>query len=105
MQEYLLIEVSSEINEVAAAFSQRLSKFWTQVLRNTPDDFEKVYAESSKFETGANLLTRKYAILPEFTVLLKTLLENEGFSTSSIDPDDLYSGYEITSPDWMHIEH
>jgi hypothetical protein len=105
MKEYILITVCSKKDESENTFSQRLSLFWTQMLRQTPEEFEKVYAECSEFENHAAILSRKYAILPELAAPLKTKLLNEGLHVLDVDIDDFYSPYEITAPEWMQIEH
>lgn len=105
MKEYILVTVCSKKEESENTFSQRLSLFWTQMLRQNPEEFEKVYAECSEFENHTGILSRKYAILPELASPLKTKLLNEGFDALEIDIDDFYSPYEITAPDWMQIEH
>lgn len=105
MKEYILVTVCSKKEESENTFSQRLSLFWTQMLRQNLEEFEKVYAECSEFENHGGLLGRKYAILPELASPLKTKLLNEGFDVLDIDTDDFYSPYEITAPDWMQIEH
>lgn len=105
MKEYILITVCSKKDESGNNFSQRLSLFWTQMLRQSPEEFEKVYAECSEFENHDATLSRKYAILPELAGPLKTKLLNEGLQVLDIDIDDFYSPYEITAPEWMQIEH
>ena len=105
MKEYILVTVCSKKEESENTFSQRLSLFWTQMLRQNLAEFEKVYAECSEFENRGGLLGRKYAILPELASPLKTKLLNEGFDVLDIEIDDFYSPYEITAPDWMQIEH
>jgi len=105
MKEYILVTVCSKKEESENTFSQRLSLFWTQMLRQNLEEFEKVYAECSEFEKHAGVLGRKYAILPELANPLKIKLHNEGFDVLDIDIDDFYSPYEITAPDWMQIEH
>lgn len=105
MKEYILVTVCSKKQENSNTFSQRLSLFWTQLLRQSPEEFEKVYAECTEFETHTDIMGRKYAILPELADLLKTKLLNDGFEVLNIDTEDFYSPYEITSPEWMQIEH
>lgn len=105
MKEYILVTVCSKKQENRNTFSQRLSLFWTQLLRQSPEEFEKVYAECCEFENHLDIMNRKYAILPELAVPLKTKLENDGFEVLDIDTEDFYSPYEITAPEWMQIEH
>ena len=75
------------------------------MLRQTPEEFEKVYAECSEFENHAGRLGRKYAILPELASSLKVKLVNDGLHVLNIDIEDFYSPYEIIAPEWMQIEH
>lgn len=105
MKEYILISVCSKEEETQIEFSQRLSQFWTQMLRQSPEEFEKVYAECTEFEIENTILVRKYAILPELADFLKTNMENQSLKVLEIDPDDIYNNYEITAPEWMQIEH
>jgi len=105
MYEYICLKVISKSNEQAPSFSQRLSTFWTQMLREDPDAFEMVYAEKSEFESIGDRLNREYAVTPEMAIQLGESLRNAGFEHSPIDLEDLYSKYEIVEPEWMQIEH
>jgi hypothetical protein len=105
MYEYICLKVISKSNEQAPSFSQRLSTFWTQMLREDPDAFEMVYAEKSEFESEGDRLYREYAITSEIAIKLGKSLQKSGFEHSPIDLEDLYSKYEIVEPEWMQIEH
>ena len=60
MDEYACITVQSKPGESQADFSARLSRFWTHMLRNRKGDFEKVYAETTKFiPHGARVGSRR----------------------------------------------
>lgn len=106
MDAYLCLTVLSQPGEAAAAFSARLSAFWTGMLRARPDDFEKVYAETTAFEEhGPGVLARQYLVEAVLADLLESELAREGFAFEPIDRDEAYSRYEATSPEWMQIEH
>lgn len=103
--EYLCLTVRSQPNEPEAEFKSRLSTFWTGMLRNQPDEFEKVYAETVKFAAESGRLTRQYLIQSEIAEMLEQQLRAASFDFAPLDPDDIYSKYEATPPDWMWIEH
>ncbi len=105
MSDFVTITILSREGEAQSAFSERLSTFWTQVLRSAPDDFEKVFAEASEFESHKNQLSRQYLIEPDIADWLSDLVKQAGFAHQPIDLDDTYSKYESTPPDWMIIEH
>ena len=62
MDEYVCLTVKSNPGESEAAFTARMASFWTHMVRNKPDDYEKVYAEATKFEKGGDKLTRQYML-------------------------------------------
>jgi hypothetical protein len=95
VDEYLCVTVVSKPNEGQSDFSARLSRFWTHMLRTHPDGFEKVYAETVKFETADGRLSRQYLV----EAGVADLLERE-FSAAGLD-----SKYEAVPPAWMWIEH
>ncbi len=103
--EYLCLTVQSQPNEPEADFKARLSTFWTGMLRTRPDEFEKVYAETVKFITESDRLTRQYLIEASVGELLERELKAANFALEPLDHDDIYSKYEATPPDWMWIEH
>jgi hypothetical protein len=106
VDEYLCLTVLSHADEPASEFSSRLSRFWTRMLRERPDEFEQVYAETTTFEPRAgNVLGRQYLIRPEVAGMLETELRGAGIAFEPIDRDETYSKYEATPPDWMQIEH
>ena len=75
------------------------------MVRNFPDDFEKVYAESTSFEQVNDVLHRKYLIETEVTAKIISRLKDNNFICSEVDFADIYSKYEATPPDWFWIEH
>jgi hypothetical protein len=103
--EYLCLTVRSHPNEAEANFKSRLSGFWTGMLRNRPDEFEKVYAETVKFGSESGQLTRQYLIQTGIAALLESELTAAGFDFAPLDHEDIYSKYEAAPPDWMWIEH
>jgi hypothetical protein len=105
VNDYLCITVVSQPGESQADFSARLSRFWTHMLRNHPDDFEKVYAETTAFDADGDRVTRQYLVEEAVVELLEREFQTAGVGHKSIDRDDTYSKYEATPPDWMWIEH
>lgn len=106
MSEYLCLTVVSKHGESSGEFSLRLSTFWTVMLRNHPDDFEKVYAEATAFEElQPGVLSRQYLIESDVALFLEKSLGEAGFRTEPLDSDDTYSQYEAVPPEWMQIEH
>ncbi len=103
--DYLCLTVLSRPGEDAGAFKERLSQFWTHMLRQHPDEFERVYAETVQFETKANRLSRQYLIEMVVADLLERELSTAGLDHEPLDRDDRYSKFEATPPDWMWIEH
>jgi hypothetical protein len=105
MTEYLCLTFLSKPSESESMFKSRLAAFWTVLLRTRPDDYIKVYAESSKFGTDDGRITRQYMVdVDGVDVLLADLRAND-IEFGSVDRDDTYSKYEATSPDWFQIPH
>ncbi len=105
MTDYVCVTLTSKTGETAAAFQTRLYAFWTHVLRTKPDDYEKVYAEASRFETENDCVTRQYFIAADGIPQIVTEFLEQGIDFQPIDANDLYCKYEATSPDWFQIEH
>ncbi len=105
MDAYLCLTVQSRPGETTGQFSARLSGFWTQMLRGRPDDFEKVFAETTSFEEDDGVLSRQYLIEAVIADLLATELHRADLAFVPIDRDETYSRYEAASPEWMQIEH
>lgn len=105
MDEFVCITVQSRPGEDEHAFSERLSAFWTHMLRNFKDDFEQVYAERTEFEREGDRLTRQYLSELEVVSLVTEQMAAGGIEIQPIDPDDTYSKFEAVAPDWMQIEH
>ncbi|HEY8504129.1 MAG TPA: hypothetical protein VIL46_06070 [Gemmataceae bacterium] len=105
MDEYLCLTVRSRPGEAEGEFKARLSAFWTHMHRDLPDDFERVYAETTAFTTEGDRLVRQYLFESAIADVLARELSAAGIDFDPIDPDDLYSKYEATPPEWMWIEH
>jgi hypothetical protein len=58
-----------------------------------------------KFVPESGRLTRQYLIETGIAPMLEQELKAAGFDFAPLDPDDIYSKYEATPPDWMWIEH
>jgi hypothetical protein len=104
VDEYLLLTVLSHPGEPQADFASRLSRFWTQMLRQRQDDFEKVFAETTSFEEQDGRWSRQYLIEPSVSEVLQRELSQAGLEHEPIG-DDVYSRYEAVPPEWMQIEH
>ncbi len=105
MDDYLCVTVVGKLNEPEAAFKARLSEFWTHMLRNRPDDYEKVYSEAVVFEWVDGKVARRYMVRADGVAALTAELRAAGLDFEPVDEDDLYSKYEASSPDWFQIEH
>ncbi len=105
MDEFVCLTVRSAPGEGEAEFAARLSRFWTHMLRTRPGDFEKVYAETTRFEPSGERRTRKYAVEDSAVDLLQEELARAGIELEPVDRDDVYSKYETVAPEWMQIEH
>jgi hypothetical protein len=105
VDEYVCITVNSGTGEPQADFNSRLITFWSYLLRTRPDDYEQVYAETTKFVQAGNRITRQYLVAEKACDLLVEQLNTAGLETGPIDPTDIFSKYEATSPDWFQLEH
>jgi len=105
VEEYLSLTVRSQSGESEPDFKARLTGFWTHMLRNQPNAFEKVYAETARCEKVGDRLTRQYLLEVEVAELLAQELEAHSVEFEPIDSDELYSKYEAVPPEWFWIEH
>src|SRR5262249_56587762 len=105
VHDYVCVTVRSQPGEAEAEFAARLSRFWTHMLRDRTADFERVYAETTRFEPAGDRLTRQYLAELGVADLLEGELAAAGLEHEPIDRDDLFSKYEAAPPDWMQIEH
>ena len=62
MTEYLSVTLLGNPGESEAGFKSRLTAFWTHMLRNRPDDYEKVFAEASRFGIEGGRVSRQYLV-------------------------------------------
>lgn len=105
MEEFQALTAVGQPGETEASFSSRLSSFWTGVLRNNLELFEKIYAETTEFEQEKGCPTRKYAVEPDgVTTLLEVAKSNE-IAFLPPDPDETYTRHEAVAPEWWQIEH
>ncbi|HEV3143078.1 MAG TPA: hypothetical protein VGZ47_04255 [Gemmataceae bacterium] len=105
MDEFVCITVLSRPGESQADFSARLSRFWTHMLRNRKTDFEKVYAETTRFSQNGDRLGRQYLARMDVIDILESEMQAAGVEFEPLDREDIFSRYEATPPDWMQIEH
>ncbi len=105
MEEYVCVTVLSNASEAQGDFSSRLSRLWTQMLRRSKSDFEKVYAETTEFEDAGGCWSRQYLVAVEAIDLVEAELRSAGVEFEPIDREELFSKYEAVPPEWMQIEH
>lgn len=105
MDDYLCLTIAARPGESPAGFTARLSGFWSGLLRQNPDEFEKVYAEEVAFGTDGGRLTRKYLVEAVAAAGVEAGLRAAGLDALPLDPDDRYSKYEAAPPEWFWIEH
>ena len=105
MEEYVCVTVRGTPGEAEAALKSRLTAFWTHMLRQKPDDYEKVYAEATAFESAGGAVTREYMVQVDGVAVLLAELTTAGLAFEPPDEDETYSKYEATSPDWFQLEH
>jgi len=105
MDEFVCLTLLANPGEAEAAFSARLSRFWTQMLRNRPDDFKKVYAEAAAFEEHRGRLTRRYLAAEDVLAVLEKELASAGVEQLPVDRDETFTKYEAVAPEWWQIEH
>lgn len=105
MDEYVCITLISKPGEATSEFSSRLSRFWTHLLRGRPEEFKKVYAETTSFEPKDDRHSRQYLIESDIIDMLESEMRAAQLDFEPIDPDEIYSKYEATPPHWMQIEH
>ena len=105
MDEYLCVTLLSRPGEDEVGFKARLSGLWTAMLREQPDEFEKVYAEQVAWERAGGRLGRKYLVEADAVPAVEAAATAAGLEYQPVDPDDVYSKYEAAPPDWFWIEH
>ena len=105
MDEYVSLTVKSQPGEGADHFNKRLITFWTHVIRTRSDEYEQVYAETTRFDPCGERLTRQYLVGADVADVVTAELTAAGIDHDPVDPDDLYSKYEATPPQWFQIPH
>ena len=105
MTDYLCVTLLGQSGESQAAFKARLTAFWTHMLRNRPDDYEKVYAEATAFGDHEGRPSRQYMVEAAGAEVLANELRAANLDFLPVDEDDTYSKYEASGPDWFQIEH
>jgi hypothetical protein len=105
VDEYVCVTVKSRPGEPPDQFNKRLIAFWSHALRSRPDEYERVYAETTRFEAAGGRTTRQYMIGADVVEVLRAELEGAEIDYDPIDPDDLFSKYEATPPEWFQIPH
>jgi hypothetical protein len=105
MTEYLSVTLLGNPGESEAAFKSRLTGFWTHMLRNRPDEYEKVFAEAVRFGSADGRVSRQYLVEADGVETLARELAVHKIHHAPLDLDDLYTKYEAATPDWFQIEH
>jgi hypothetical protein len=105
VDEYICLTLVSNPGESEAAFKARLAAFWTHMLRNRPDDYERVYAEATRFGVTEGRVSRQYMVEADAAEVVTGELTAQGVAFAPVDADDTYTKYEAASPDWFQIEH
>jgi len=105
MTEYLCVTLIANPGELEAAFKARLAAFWTHMLRTRKADYEKVYAEASRFGSADGRVSRQYMVEADAVEVLTAELSANGVAFAPVEKDDTYSKYEAASPDWFQIPH
>ena len=105
VDDYVCLTVRSRLGESADAFNKRLIDFWSAMLRGRKDDYDRVYAETTRFADEGGRLTRQYLVAAESADMVVSELEAADIDHDPVDIDDLYSKYEATPPEWFQIPH
>lgn len=105
MEEFVAVEVLGKVGETEATFGQRLTAFWSEILREIPEEFEKVYAETIVFENEGDKPLRRYAIEADGVDIFVDKIRQGGFEVTPPSDDDVYTKYELPATEWWQIEH
>jgi hypothetical protein len=105
LTEYVCLTVLANAGETEAAFKARLAAFWTHMIRNRKDDYERVYAEATRFGVTDGRISRQYMVEVNAAEVVTAELSANGVAFSPVDADDTYTKYEAASPDWFQIPH
>jgi hypothetical protein len=105
LTEYVCLTLLANAGETEAAFKSRLAAFWTHMIRNRKDDYERVYAEATRFGATDGRVSRQYMVEADAADAVTAELSANGIAFSPVDVDDTYTKYEAASPDWFQIPH
>jgi len=105
VEEYAQLTVFSCEAETQAEFNKRLIDFWTRLLRVSPEEYKRVYAETARFEARAQRFARRYLVGCDICEMIERELVTSQINFEPIDPNDLYSKYEAAAPEWFQIPH
>jgi hypothetical protein len=105
MTEYVCLTLLADPGEGEAAFTARLAAFWTHMLRNKPNDYEKVYAEATAFGSDEGRVSRQYMVEADSIPVILIELSAGQIAHLPVDIDETYSRYEASGPDWFQIDH
>ena len=105
MADYICLTLLAHPDEGEASFKSRLAAFWTHMLRNKPDDYEKVYAEATEFGSDEGRVSRQYMV--EAVAIPDILMELSAGQIAHlpVDTDETYTRHEASSSDWFQIDH
>ena len=62
MTEYLCLTILGNPEETETSLKVRLAAFWTHMIRNKVDDYERVYAEATSFGRTGDCVSRQYMV-------------------------------------------
>ncbi|HKA05927.1 MAG TPA: hypothetical protein VKD71_01635 [Gemmataceae bacterium] len=105
MDEYACVTLKSHSGEGTDAFNKRLIAFWSHMIREQPDAYLQVYAETTHFESAGVRVTRRYFVGTRGIEVLEAELAAAAIDFDPVDMDDLYPKYEATPPEWFQIPH
>ena len=105
MTEYLCLTLLATAGESEAAFKSRLTAFWSHLIRAQPDTYAAVYAESTHFGRTNGNVSRAYMVEAGAADAVVEALAARGVEALPPDPDDAYTKYEASGPEWFQIAH
>jgi hypothetical protein len=105
LTEYVRLTLLGRTGESEPGFKARLTAFWTHMLRTRPTDYERVFAEATRFEHCNGRVARQYLVDVDAANTLTAELLTHDLDFDPIDRDDTYTKYEATSPDWFQLDH
>jgi hypothetical protein len=105
MTDYICLTLLADSGEAESGFKARLAAFWTHMLRNRPDKYEDVYAEATVFGSEDGRVSRQYMVRSTSIDAILSELTASRIAYSPVDPDETYSKYEASTPEWFQIDH